>query len=99
MCLTSTHCNRKLSGNKCLQHNFTQLEINFVFLELDECLMACVLWQEECENKANKLMKKIKNLEDIMKEIQKEYEDKDGSKGEGFVQEISRLMKIFKDRW
>ena len=61
--------------------------------------MACVLWQEECETKAKKLMKNIKNLEHIMKEIWKEYEDKDGSKGEGSVQEISRLMKIFKDRW
>ena len=61
--------------------------------------MACVLWHEECETKAKKLMKNIKNLEYIMKEIWKEYEDKDGSKGEGFVQEISRLMKIFKDRW
>ena len=44
-------------------------------------------------------MKNIKNLEDIMKEIWKEYEDKDGSKGRGSVQEISRLMNIFKDRW
>ena len=34
-----------------------------------------------------------------MKMILKEYEDKDGCKGEGFVQEISRLMKIFKDQW
>ena len=31
-----------------------------------------------------------------MKEIWKEYEDKDGG---GSLQEISRLMKIFKDRW
>ena len=46
-------------------------------------------------------MKNIKktNLEDIMKDILKEYEDKDGPKGEGYVQEISRLMKNFKDRW
>ena len=42
-------------------------------------------------------MKNIKNIEHIMKEIWKEYEDKDGSKGRGYVQEISRLMKIFKD--
>ena len=41
-------------------------------------------------------MKKIKIIEDIMKDIWKEYEDKDGG---GSVQEISRLMKIFKDRW
>ena len=34
-----------------------------------------------------------------MKIILKEYEDKDGCKGGGFVQEISRLRKIFKDRW
>ena len=44
-------------------------------------------------------MKKIKNIEDIMKEIWKEYEDKDGYIGGGSVQEISRLMKIFEDRW
>ena len=31
-----------------------------------------------------------------MKGIWKEYEDKDGG---GSVQEISRLMKILKDRW
>ena len=49
--------------------------------------------------KANKLMNNIKNIEDIMKDIWKEYEDKDGPKGGGSVQEISRLMKIFKDRW
>ena len=61
--------------------------------------MACVLWQEEWETKAKKLMKKIKNLEDIMKKIWKEYEDKDGYTGGGSVQEISRLMKIFQDRW
>ena len=58
--------------------------------------MACVLWQEECETKAKKLMKNIKNIEHIMKEILKEYEDKDVSKGRGCVQEITRLMKIFK---
>lgn len=44
-------------------------------------------------------MKNIKNLEDIMKEIWKEYEDKDRSKDGGSFQEISRLMKIFQDRW
>ena len=33
-----------------------------------------------------------------MKIILKEYEDEDGYKGGGFVQEISRLMKNFKDR-
>jgi hypothetical protein len=48
--------------------------------------MACVLWQEECETKPKKLMKNIKNLEHIMKEIWKEYEDKDGSKGGVYVQ-------------
>ena len=44
-------------------------------------------------------MKNIKNIEHIMKDIWKEYEDNDASKGGGFVEEISRLMKIFKDRW
>ena len=31
--------------------------------------------------------------------ILKECEDKDGYEGEGYVQEISRLVKVFKDRW
>ena len=36
-----------------------------------------------------------------MKEIQSwiYYEDEDGYKGGGYVQEISRPMKNFKDRW
>ena len=58
--------------------------------------MICVLWQEECETQSQEPYGEYKNLEDIMKEIYKEYEDKDGG---GSVQEISRLMKIFKERW
>ena len=58
--------------------------------------MVCVLWQEEYETQSQETYEEYKNLEDIMKEIWKEYEDKDGR---GSVQEISRLMKIFKDRW
>ena len=73
-----------------------QLEIRFVFLEIDECLMACVLQQEECETQIQENYEEYQNLEDIVKEIWKEYEDKDGR---GSVQEIYRLMKIFKDRW
>ena len=42
---------------------------------------------------------KESNIEDIMKIILKEYEDKYGCKGRGSVQEISSLMNIFKDRW
>ena len=38
------------------------------------------------------------NLENNIKMILKECEDKDVYKGEGSVQEISRLMKNFKDR-
>ena len=55
-----------------------------------------VLWQEECETQSQETYEEYQNIEDIMKEICKEYEDKDGG---GSVQEISRLMKIFKDRW
>ena len=58
--------------------------------------MACVLWQEECETQSQETYEEYQNLEDIMKEICKEYEDEDGR---GYVQEISRLMKIFQDRW
>jgi hypothetical protein len=58
--------------------------------------MACVLWKEECETQSQENYEEYQNPEDIMKEIWKEYEDKDGG---GFVQEISSLMKIFKDRW
>ena len=61
--------------------------------------MVCVLWQEECETQSQETYEEYKNLEDIMKDIWKEYEDKDGPKGKGYVQEISRLMKNFKDRW
>ena len=58
--------------------------------------MVCVLSQEECETQSQETYEEYQNIEDIMKEICKEYEDKDGR---GSVQEISRLMKIFKDRW
>ena len=34
-----------------------------------------------------------------MKMVLKECEDEGGCKGEGFVREISRLRKNFKDRW
>ena len=61
--------------------------------------MAYVLWQEECETQSQETYEEYQNLEDIMKDIQKEYEEKDGPKGGGYVQEISRLMKNFKDRW
>ena len=61
--------------------------------------MVCVLWQEECETQSQETYEEYQNLEDIMKEIWKEYEDKDASKGGGFVQDISRLVKIFKDQW
>ena len=53
------------------------LEISFVFLELDEYLIACVFWQDEWETKVGEFMKDI-NLEDIMKMFSKECEDKDG---------------------
>ena len=56
--------------------------------------MVCVLWQEECETQIQEIFEEYRNLEDVMKGIQKEYED-----GGGSVQEFSRLMKIFKDRW
>ena len=58
--------------------------------------MACVLWQEECKTQSQET---YEDLEDIMKEIWKKYEDKDGYTGGGSVQIISRLVKIFKDRW
>ena len=38
------------------------------------------------------------NLEDIMKMILKEYEDEGGCKGRGYVCDISRLTKNFKDQ-
>ena len=64
--------------------------------ELVECLMVCVLWQEECETQIQETYEEYLNLEDIMKGIWKEYEDKDGR---GSIQEIYRLKKIFKVRW
>ena len=58
--------------------------------------MVCVLWQEECETQSKETYEEYQNIEDIMKGIWKEYEDKDGG---GFVQEIYRLRKIFKVLW
>ena len=37
--------------------------------------MAYVLWQEECETQSQETYEEYQNLEDIMKEIWKEYED------------------------
>ena len=75
------------------------LEISFFFLELDKYLMACVFWQEEWETKTKETYEEQQNIEDSMKMILKECEDKYGCKGRGYVQEISRLMNIFEDRW
>ena len=58
--------------------------------------MACVLWHEKYETQSQETYEEYQNIEDIMKEIWKEYEDKDGR---GSVQEFSSLMKIFKDWW
>ena len=55
------------------------------------CSLAREMW-----NQSQETYEEYQNLESIMKEIWKEYEDKDGG---GSVQEISRLMKIFKVRW
>ena len=55
------------------------------------CSLARGMW-----NPKPRTYEEYQNIEDIMKGIWKEYEDKDGG---GSVQEISRLMKIFKDRW
>ena len=54
--------------------------------------MVCVLWQEECETQIQETYEEYQNLEDIMKEIYKEYEDKDGG---GSVQEISKTHEDF----
>ena len=59
--------------------------------------MDCVFQQDESENTDEEFMKKP-NLEDVMKMILKEFEDKDGCKGAGFVREISSPMKNFKDQ-
>ena len=55
------------------------------------CSLAGGMW-----NQSQETYEEYQNLKYIMKEIWKEYEDKYGG---GFVQEICRLMKIFKDRW
>ena len=59
--------------------------MSFVFLELDEYLMACVFWQEEWETKTKETYEEHKNIEEIMKMILKECEDKNGCKGGGSV--------------
>ena len=61
------------------------METSFVFLELDEYLMACVFWQVECETKAEEIMKNIKYWrydEDDIKGMWKKY----GYKGGGSIQ-------------
>ena len=56
-------------------------------------------WGTYEDNKILKILWIKSNLEDIMKMILKECEDEDGYEGGGFVHEISRPMKNFKDRW
>ena len=58
--------------------------------------MACVFLKDECETKAEDVLKRVK---DTMKVILNKCEDEDGYKGEGSVREISRLMKNFEDQW
>ena len=60
--------------------------------------MVCTVRHDECETKAEELMKRIKYWRYYEDDL-KECEDKGGYKGRGYVQEISRLMKIFEDRW
>ena len=60
--------------------------------------MASVFWKDECETKAEELMKKIKYKSYVMKMILKECEDKDGCKGGGSACEISSLRKNSKDQ-
>ena len=40
--------------------SFIWLEIGFILFELDECLMVCVFWQDECETTTEEFMKKAK---------------------------------------
>ena len=42
-------------------------------------------WQEECETKCQETYEEHQNIEDIMKMILTECEDKDGYKGGGSV--------------
>ena len=42
-------------------------------------------WQEDCETKCQETYEEHQNLEDIMKMILKECEDKAGYKGGGYV--------------
>ena len=58
--------------------------------------MACVFWQDECETTAEEFMKKTNH--EYMKIILKECVGKDGCKGRGFVYDISRPMKNYKDQ-
>ena len=54
--------------------------------------MVCILWQEEYETQIQETYEEYQNIEDIMKEIWKEYEDKDGR---GSIQEISKTREDF----
>ena len=57
--------------------------------------MICVPWQEDCETQIQETYEEYPNLEDVMKGSRKEYEDKDGCKGSGSIQEIFKTDEYF----
>ena len=57
----------------------------FVFLELDECLMVGIFLARGMGNQMPRTYEEHQNIEDIIKMILKECEDKDVYKGGGFV--------------
>jgi hypothetical protein len=66
-------------------------------LEQNECLMVCVLWQDDCETTSKEVTKKSTH-EDDMKVTMKKFEDKDGCEGKDSIHVISIPMKKFKDQ-
>ena len=77
-------------------YSFIWLEISFLLLEENECLMVCILWQHEYETTFEEVMKKSTH-EDVMKVTMKKVEDKDGCKGGDSICVISIPLKKFKD--
>ena len=59
--IISTCGNKKLSIQKMMECGSIWLEVRFILFELDECLVDCVFWQDECETTAEEFMKKTKS--------------------------------------
>ena len=80
-----------------MQCIFIWLEISFILIEQNECIIVCVLWKDECETTSKEVMKKSTH-EDVMNVTMNKFEDKDECKGGGSIRKISIPMEKFTNR-